>query len=135
MTEKIKNTLRRFMAGRYGNDQLSVFIMIVGMIFVLLAFIPAVRFFVIIAFAALVWSTFRCYSRNISKRRKENEVFMRFITKIKSKFRMNTRILKDRKTHCCFRCKKCNTMLRVPKGKGKIEVTCPKCHEKIQKTT
>jgi uncharacterized paraquat-inducible protein A len=131
--EKFAAWMQRFMYGRYGTDALNKMLWIVALIFMILScFLPA---FWILAVLLLVWCCFRSYSRNIPKRQKECAVYLSFVKKCKNKLNLQKRIWKERKTHRYFRCKNCNAMMRVPKGKGKIEISCPKCHTSVVKKT
>ncbi len=133
--QKIGDGLRRFMQGRYGQDELCNFLCIAALVLVLLSWIPPLRFLYVISLALLVWSLFRCYSRNISARQAERAGYMRLRGKCTGFFALQKRKWTDRKEYKYFRCKKCGAVLRVPKGKGEIKVTCPKCHsETVTKT-
>lgn len=127
--------LQRFMIGRYGTDELNILLSIIGFILVILSFVPPMRFLYIPAFILLLFSLFRSYSRNISARQKERRIYLNLKYKISSPFSLTAKKWRDRKTHKYYRCKKCKAIMRVPKGKGKIEITCPKCANKIIKKT
>lgn len=125
-----RDKLIRFMAGRYGQDQLGKFlniaIIVLFVIAILLSFVSGVAYIVcyVLAVALLVYNYYRMFSRQIYKRAAENQKFLNVKTH-----------LKQMKTHKFFRCPKCKTKVRVPKGKGKICITCPKCREEfIEKT-
>ena len=125
---KINNAARRFMYGRYGMDSLSKTIFILSLILLLLSSVTRISFLYAIALVLLIWGYFRVFSKNIAKRRRELSVYTGKLNLIKSRWR-------DRKTHRYFRCRACKQMLRVPKGKGKIQITCRKCGVKMQKKT
>ena len=127
--------LQRFMIGRYGTDELNILLSIIGFILVILSFVPPMRFLYIPAFILLLFSLFRSYSRNISARQKERRIYLNLKYKISSPFSLTAKKWRDRKTHKYYKCKKCKAIMRVPKGKGKIEITCPKCANKIIKKT
>ena len=74
-----------------------------------------------VAYVPLIWSLFRMYSRNIEARRRENAAFQRVLTQ-----------LKDR-DHRYYHCPKCRQTVRVPRGRGKINIRCPKCGEQFVK--
>ncbi len=121
--------LARFMYGRYGTDELNRFLTVLSLILVLLAVIP-LPFFWTLYFPALVlltWSNLRCFSRKIDKRRRENARFLRMRRPFTDFRRLQKNKRRDRKTHRYFKCKKCKAVLRVPRGRGKIDITCPRC--------
>ena len=121
------NRLRQFMIGRNGVDPLSLAMMLLACILTFLPWLPCdIAGLVIIVLAVL-----RMFSRRVEARRKENAVFMRAIYAIKNFFIRIFRPRPDRKTHRIFRCPKCRQKVRVPRGKGKIAISCPKCGNKF----
>lgn len=130
---KITNGLARFFYGRYGNDTLNKFLMVLYLICivamtVLSLFIQSPLFNLIgwmVSLSIFIWSFYRTMSRNIYKRRRENERFCGFFKLRRNKFR-------DRKTHVYRKCPQCKAVLRLPKAKGKHFVNCPKCKNRFQ---
>ena len=131
----IRNFLRNFMIGRYGPDHLNmamiVFSLVISLVHVITAFTPLMY----VSYAILALAIFRMLSRNIYKRRAENDKFIRYWWPLRTKLHRFVSNLRDRKTFKYFSCPSCNNNLRVPKGKGKIQVTCPKCGERFLKKT
>ena len=117
--------IRRFMQGRYGTDKLNTAILVTGVIICLLSmFIPAASLpLTIISYVLMGWAIFRMLSRNTYKRYQENRKYLRLVERIK-----------DRE-HKYFDCPRCRQPVRVPRGKGKISITCPKCKEKFIRKT
>ncbi len=125
--------LQRFMAGRYGIDRLWRFLFIVYFIILIIANI-VFRFsklsyyaLFVMANALMIFAIFRVFSKNIDARRSENESYLRFVGKIKQRNKLIKDRWQQRKTHKFVKCKKCKRVLRVPKHRGKINVTCPHC--------
>ncbi len=116
------------MQGRNGNDQLSFALTVLCLVFLVVDSITGVGIFWILAVAALVLAMFRTFSRNIGRRRAENEAFMRLIGKPRKFISVTSKRFKNRKTTMYFKCEGCKTVLSVPRGKGRIKITCPKCH-------
>ncbi len=127
--------LRRMMAGRYGTDQLSIALLVLYAVLYLLAQITHWVFLVWIALIPFVLFFVRMFSRNISKRYRENTAFLQYWNPIAVWFRRMIQIGKDRQTHRYYKCPKCSSKLRVPKGKGKICITCPVCKTEFIKKT
>jgi predicted RNA-binding Zn-ribbon protein involved in translation (DUF1610 family) len=123
------------MMGRYGSDQLSFVILVVGMLLVLLDSFVKTSLLTILVFLLLALSVFRMFSKNLPARSRENAAFLKIWYRIKHVFKQEKTKLQDKKTHRFFKCPGCKTTLRVPKGKGKISVTCPKCGERFIKKT
>lgn len=127
------NWFRRFMMGRSGSDQLSVFLFVVSILLTWTGRLAGVSLLVMTGYAALLLGLFRMLSRDVSKRRMENEQFLMRTRPVREKGRTlwkrvrSTKPPKDAKTHHVFRCAKCGKRLRIPKGKGRILVTCPVC--------
>jgi ribosomal protein L37AE/L43A len=127
------NWLRRFMMGRYGADQLTFATLLLSMI---LAMFTRGRLWPlsVLGFLLLIWAYFRMLSRNISARAQENGIFLRYWYRVKGFFQRFSARLGDR-THRYYRCPQCGQKLRVPRGRGRIVITCPKCrHEFIRKS-
>lgn len=119
---------RRIMAGRYGNDQLSMALLLLSLFLTLISsFSYNLRIFSYLSYIPLALCIFRMFSKNINKRRMENYKFSMMVSPLYSWSLKKINRLKDLKTHRYFKCPNCKQTLRVPKGKGKISITCPKC--------
>ncbi len=134
------NWLRRFMYGRYGNDQLgnSLFVLYL-LLFIVGFFFRGTRVYSVLTiccYVVILIYFFRCFSRNIYKRQRENQKFLRMWNPIKNYFKFWKRRFQERNsTKKLYRCPKCHQTIRVPKGRGKIAISCPKCRfEFIKKT-
>lgn len=119
--------LRRFMQGRYGTDKLNTAILVTGLITCLISMFipiaPAKLVLMTFSYILMFFAIFRTFSRNTYKRYQENRKYLQFLERMKDK------------SHKYFRCPKCRQTVRVPKGKGKIAISCPKCKEKFIKKT
>ena len=124
---KLKIGFSRFMMGRYGTDKLNTAILITGVAMCFLTLFTKNNFLdmllTFLAYGFMFWAIFRSFSRNTYKRYQENRKFLQFFDR-----------LKDR-NHRYYDCPKCRQVVRVPRGKGKIAITCPKCREKFIKKT
>jgi hypothetical protein len=126
---------RKFMAGRSGGDQFSVFLFIASMVLTLTGQFSGIEMLVSLSYVPLLFGIYRIFSKDVNKRRLENYKFAMFISPLYGKFKKIQTRRTDQKTHQYFKCTNCKTMMRVPKGKGKIMVTCPKCTTKVLKQT
>ena len=127
-----RDRLNQFMNGRYGTDQFSRFLLTVGLILLVLGLfirVPGLSFLVLLI---LAYVYFRMFSRNIQARYAENQKYLeykeRFLNFIGRKGPAGSTA-----THHIFRCPKCGQKIRVPRGKGMIEITCPKCRTIFRK--
>lgn len=127
--------LHRFMQGRYGADEISYVLLAVSVVLMLISNIDKLWFIYFIALIPLGLSILRALSRNITARISEREKFLKFAEPIKAFLKLQKNRIRDRKTHRYFKCKNCKATLRLPKGKGKISITCPKCGNKFIKKT
>ena len=127
--------MQSFMAGRYGYDELSRAMSIMALICLLVAMFTGWPLLSTVALILWVWALIRSYSKNISKRQLERQSYLRLTGRIKGWFGTKKRAWAERKTHCYFKCPNCKKTLRVPKGKGKIKITCPECKTQITKKT
>lgn len=131
MWDKIKWYVQKFMVGRNGRDELQVAVLYGAFIFyavvsIFTKSVPYVAF--VITWVAVFYSLFRFCSKDVHRRREENQKFLREIEFFKLRISM-------RKTHKIYRCKGCGRKIRVPRGKGKIEITCPLCNRKFIRRT
>ncbi len=123
--------LRRVMYGRYGNDSLNNALLVCAFVCMAMRW-----FFHSIVLAIFIWvflilAYVRMFSRNLSARAAENEKFLKLWGRSKRKFLAQKRKFDDRKQHRYLKCPSCKMTLRVPRGRGKISVTCPKCHHQF----
>ena len=127
LTMRLSAGLRRFMEGRYGSDKLNTAILMVALVLVLVyTFLPfgLVKIILwIISYVLMIWAIFRMLSRNTYRRYQENRRFLQIVDGIR-----------DRE-HRYYNCPTCRQRVRVPRGKGKISITCPKCREKFIRKT
>lgn len=136
MFRRIGTAFRRMMYGRYGSDELNLLLLILAVLIslcnaILSSIFTQSEVFVrwvspalsLLMLGLLGLNLFRCFSRNIYKRQKENKRLRNFLTR-----------LKDR-SHRYYRCPGCRQRVRVPKGRGKINIRCPKCGNKFVKKT
>ena len=123
----MKERMQRFMAGRYGNDQLNQFIFIVAIISMVLEIITRQSLFYTLTLVLLILAYVRVFSRNINKRYEENMKFLQRKDAILNKFRKQKYYAAQRRNYHIYTCPQCKQKIRIPKGKGKISITCPKC--------
>lgn len=123
----MKERMQRFMAGRYGNDQLNQFIFIVAIISMVLEIITRQSLFYTLTLVLLILAYVRVFSRNINKRYEENMKFLQKKDAILNKFRKQKYYASQRRNFHIYTCPQCKQKIRIPKGKGKISITCPKC--------
>ena len=140
--DRIKNWFRSlgskmqsFMYGRYGYDELSQFLSKTALLCVIVGLFAYPGFFCGLAMALYLVTMFRMYSKNIMKRKQERDAYLRRTQSLRDWRALQKRKFNDRKTHKFYRCSQCKTSLRVPKGKGKIKIHCPKCGAEIVKKT
>ncbi|HPB16595.1 MAG: hypothetical protein WC554_07315 [Clostridia bacterium] len=126
--------IREFFMNRYGMDSLNRALMVLYVIFLIISLITRQDIFIYISLGIAVYQVYRALSRNFTARAKENQVFIKFWNPIKRKYYSIKKKITD-KTHRYFKCPKCKTEIRVPKNKGKIRITCPKCSEQFIKNT
>ena len=122
--------MMRFMAGRNGNDQLNIFLLIVDAILLLAATVfsgSVGRLAYPVAIALLVYIYFRMFSRNRSRRMEENDKYIRMKFKVSAFLKIRRERWVQRKDYKFFTCPSCRTTLRVPRGQGRIKIVCRKC--------
>ena len=133
--QKLQSAMYKISYGRYGKDEFSRFLLWGGLGLLVVHMITGVRLFYTLALVMLVYNIFRIYSKNFTNRRKELDTYLFYKHKFDSKFALQKRMWNERHTHKFYKCSKCKTVVRLPKGKGKIEITCPKCNNRFIKKT
>lgn len=126
----MRERFARFMAGRNGNDQLNIFLLIVDVVLLLVAGIFARsigKFIYPLVIILLIYIYFRMFSRNVYRRREENGKYIRLKFKVSAALRVRRERWVQRRDYKFFTCPSCKTTLRVPRGHGKIKIVCRKC--------
>lgn len=127
----MRERLARFMQGRYGVDGFSRFLLVVGLVGVFgAAFFDSPLLCTLcntLGWLAVLICYFRIFSRNVQKRYEENQMFLAKTAKVRATFHKQLDLLKQRKEYHIYKCPTCKQKIRIPRGKGKIEVRCPKC--------
>lgn len=124
----MREKLYHFMQGRYGADQFNRFLMISAIICFAFSLF-GLRIFYIFGIVIFVYAYFRVFSRNIYKRREENHTYIKYEYKLRQRFLTWKQDMQQRKIYHIYRCPSCKQKIRVPRGKGRIEIRCPKCSQ------
>lgn len=130
----IRNFFAKLMYGRYGSDQLNIGILVLFWVFYILAFVTGWEILSLLGMFCLILALLRTFSRKIDRRRAENARFLKMTAPLRGWFRLTRTKLKD-KDHRYFKCPNCKQNLRVPRGKGKITVTCRSCGKTFTEKT
>lgn len=123
----MRERFHRFMAGRYGTDALNQFLSIVSIVLLLVALLTRVNLFTWVGMGVLIWCYYRTFSRNIPKRTEENYKFYTLKQQLEGKVRSLKEQWANRKLYHYYRCPQCRQKLRVPRGRGRIQISCPRC--------
>ena len=129
--DKIKYSIRNWMTGRYGADQLGMVTLFAGLI---LSVFSSFSGWGLLSFLGLILyaiTIFRMFSRNIETRRKENQKAITFISQVELKIRQFFRRIKNRKEYKYFKCPHCKQLLRLKRGCGEKGITCAKCGQRF----
>lgn len=129
------NRLRQFMIGRYGVDELGIFMLIVYVVLSVINIFVSTPVIVLICYAIFFLWVFRAFSRNIYKRQQENQKFLVISKPFRAMINLWKRKFKEKETSRFFKCPGCKQTIRVPKGKGKIAIRCPKCGNEFVRRT
>lgn len=131
----MRERLQRFMMGRYGVDAFSRFLMITWIVLWGIDLFINSGTLSLLSLVLLIYTYYRMFSRNIQKRYQENVKYLNIKNKFLSKLRSEKSVMKQRKTHHIYRCPNCRQKIRIPKGKGRICITCPKCKTEFTKVS
>lgn len=127
-----KDKLAHFMYGRNGADQLYYAAIVIYLVLIAVNSFVKSNVIYILMWAVLIWMTFRTFSRNIYKRRRENEKFLEIWNPVKEKGSLTIRRIREIKTHRYRKCPNCKKELRLPLKRGKHTVKCPCCHNEFE---
>lgn len=137
----LRKDIQSGMKNRCGLDELNNFIMLIGFIYVVAALFTEKWIFTLVGAAFIVLCYLRVFSKKLDKRKKENDFYMKYmgsmvaiVERLKLVARMKIKTLQD-KEYAYFVCKTCGQIIRVPKGKNKVSIRCPKCSHTFIKTT
>ncbi len=127
----IREKLIQFMTGRYGIDQLYYGLLVLYFVLLIINFfIPSIIASIVLTvfcWSVFLYMFFRVFSRNLSKRYAENQMFLSIWNPIAAWFRLLRNRIRDRKTKVYHKCPNCKAVLRLPRRKGVHTVQCPKC--------
>ncbi len=125
----MKEKFYRFMQGRYGTDQFSQFLLILAIVLLVLNILLRNALLELVPFGILIYTYFRMFSKNIAARSRENQKYLDASRSVKQKFQNGKQLFR----YHIYKCPSCGQKIRIPRGKGKIEITCPKCKNKFVK--
>nr|WP_312577828.1 hypothetical protein [Sedimentibacter sp.] len=129
------NWIRNFMIGRHGIDQLNMAILILGMIVTFIGDILSSSILMLATYIIFGIGIFRILSKDTSSRQKENYIFLNYWNPVYKWLKIKYQMVRGNKTYKYFNCPNCKKMIRAPKGRGKIIVTCQKCKTKFTEET
>ncbi len=131
----MKEKIIQFMRGRYGYDHLSKFLLVVSIILTILSGIRGLSILSILGSVTLLIVFLRVFSKDFKRCSLQNQKYLTMRNKILDQFRGPLKRFNQRKEYRFYACPSCKQKVRVPKGKGKVTITCPKCQEKFSRTT
>ena len=130
--QKIKAALIRFMQGRHGTDNLGMFTLVAGLALSLLSMFTGSGLLSTLGLVLYIITLFRMLSRNNEKRQAENRKYIDLTSNWKTKFQQWKKRMGNRKNYKYFKCPKCKAMLRLNRGCGEKDVTCPRCQNQFK---
>lgn len=129
----MKEKFRQFMIGRYGTDDFTKFLLIATILMWGANLFLDSKIIHSWSVLFLLYAYFRMFSKNHSKRYQENIKYLTVKERVLRKFRQERSEMKQRKTHHIYRCPSCGQKIRIPRGKGRICITCPRCKHEFTK--
>ena len=129
----MRDKIYRFMQGRYGTDDFYKFLFWVALIGIVINWFFKSQLLSFAVTLILVYAMYCVLSKNHSARYAENQRYLQATAKIRYWFDQQKKLMEERKYHHIYTCPKCRQKIRIPKGKGKIMIRCPKCHHEFQK--
>lgn len=129
----IRSLLSRIFMGKYGPDALSFFLIILGFIVSGLTSMTGILIIAFVGYALIILGVLRMLSKNFARRSSENEVFLAMLSPLGKKIKQGINKSAQRRDYRFFKCPGCKNTLRVPKNRGRIQITCPKCGERFER--
>ena len=129
----MKERFYRFMQGRYGQDAFSRFLLGITGLCLLFNVLLHNRFLGVLAWALLIYTYYRIFSKNHSARYEENQRYLQGTAKARYWADQQKKLWQERRYHHIYTCPKCRQKIRIPRGKGRIMARCPKCQHEFQK--
>lgn len=126
--------LRQFMAGRYGTDKFNSFLVVAAIVLMVISWFTMPVIYTL-SLVVVGYAIFRMLSKNTAARSHENVKYLYYYDKVRGRFARYKTMWQQRNTHRFFRCPACHQQVRVPKGRGTIQITCPKCRAVFTKRT
>ena len=129
----LRQRMTRFMYGRYGNDQLSKLYLGLAIVCLIVNLFTDLAIFYVAGLLLLIYSIYRSFSKDISKMAAQNQKFLNWRYQRIVKYNNTKKHLAQSKEYRFYKCPGCKQKVRVPRGRGKIAITCPKCHAEFIK--
>lgn len=129
----MKQKIQQFMSGRYGTDQFGQFLLITAIISMVISMLTGATIFNTFSVLLLILCYYRMLSKNYSRRYAENTKYLQYAGKVTGFFHSRKRYLAQLKNYHIYKCPSCKQKIRIPRGKGKISITCPKCRTEFIK--
>ncbi len=129
------NWLRKIFYGRYGIDELSLFLLVLMIVTSILSGILSNEILYYVSLIIMGFGYYRIFSRNHSKRIKENDWYLRKYRKLDKKLKYVIKRVVDFPKYKYFNCPVCEQKIRIPRGKGKVDIKCPKCRSIFERKT
>ncbi len=127
MLGKFRNALASWMTGRHGADHLGMFTLLTGLVFSVAGSMTGLGPLTFLGFVLYVLTLFRMFSRNLAARVQENRKYLEITGRWSTKSKQFYRRIKNRKEYKYFKCPGCRQLLRLQRGCGEKQITCPKC--------
>lgn len=128
---RLREKFARFMYGRYGVDELGKTLMYVLLGMIVISMFVGGTLLNILIWVTLIFAYYRMFSKNHAQRWAENQKYLQLKNKVMTKFRGGA--TQTDREHRIFKCPSCGQKVRVPRGKGKISIHCPKCQNDFVK--
>ncbi|OPL08298.1 MAG: hypothetical protein AVO33_00950 [delta proteobacterium ML8_F1] len=127
------NRLKRLMQGRNGTDQFAIALLYFSVALAISGSLLEQGWLIFLSYIPLIMSVFRTFSKDIASRRRENQDYLTAIYHLKAMFKRKKKFVTGTETHRYYICPHCKQKLRVPKGKGRVTITCPHCGKEFKK--
>ena len=128
----IDKKLRELMRGRNGADDIALVSVTVAILLAVINLFAKTRVLSALGLALVIYGVWRTLSKDTQRRARENAAFVRRLGPVRRWVQNPKAAFEEARSFKHAKCPNCGQGVRVPRGKGKVRVTCPRCGTRFE---